>query len=72
MSDINHHKCRIAALSRSRASDDPELLEARQSLKAAKLAAHVEKVVAEWPELSPEQLQRVAMLLKPQAGGDVK
>jgi hypothetical protein len=72
MSDINHHKCRIAALSRSRASDDPDLVEARRSLKAAKLTAHVEKIVAEWPELTPDQLQRVALLLKPRPGGDVK
>lgn len=69
MSDINHHKCRVAALSRSRGSSDAELLCARRALKAAKLAAYVEKVVAEAPPLSPEQIDRIALLLRPSSGG---
>lgn len=70
MSEINHHKCRVAALSRSRSETDQELLEARQSLKAAKLAAYVQRVVGEAPDLSDEQVDRIALLLRPRSGRD--
>ncbi len=49
---IRHYRARIAALSRDRAPDDPDLLEARQALALANLTDHVRKVVAGWPELS--------------------
>lgn len=70
MSDnINHHKCRVAALARFRSAKDPVLVAAKQDLRAAKLAAHVAKVVAEAPPLSPAVLDRIASLLKPSSGG---
>jgi hypothetical protein len=59
-----HHRARIGALSRDRKPDDPELVEARQSLAAAKLTEHVEKVLAGWPKLTDEQLDKVAALLR--------
>ncbi len=59
-----HERARLASLSRSRNADDPELIEARQNLKAERLAAHVAKVVADWPPLTPEQIDRVAVLLR--------
>lgn len=62
-------RARVASLSRSREKHDPELQEARQRLRAARLEDHVRKVVAEAPPLTPEQLDRVAVLLRP-AGGD--
>ncbi len=62
-----HERARIAALSRSRTPDDPELLEARRNLRAARLHDHVAKVVAEAPPLTDEQRARIAALL--QAGG---
>jgi F0F1-type ATP synthase delta subunit len=65
MSEINHHKSRVAALSRSRLECDPELAEARQSLKAAKLAAYVARAVSDAPPLTPAQLDRIAGLLRP-------
>lgn len=53
----------IAALSRSRKSDDPDLIAARQRLKAAKLEEYVARVVAEAPPLTDEQKHRIASLL---------
>ena len=60
-----HHRARVAALSRDRAPDDPELIEARRSLRADRLADHVRRVVAEAPPLSPSQgFNRIALLLR--------
>lgn len=53
----------VASLSRHRKSDDIELIEARRNLKAARLAEHVERVVAQAPPLTPEQRDRIAALL---------
>lgn len=60
-------RARVAALSRSRNPDDPDLIDARRNLKAARLEDYVNKVVAEAPELSNEQLDKIAGLLR--AGG---
>lgn len=59
-----HHRGRVAALSRSRSADDPELVDARRDLKAQRLADHVAKVVAEAPPLTDEQRERIAGLLR--------
>ena len=64
-------RAKVAALSRSRTKDDPELLTAKQDLAASKLAQYVEKVVAEAPPLTAEQSDRIAALLRP-AGGDAQ
>lgn len=63
------YRGQVAALSRSRAADDPELLTARRELKAARLAEHVERTLAAAPPLTAEQRARVARLLAP-VGGD--
>jgi hypothetical protein len=55
---------RVAALSRSRADDDPEFIAARQSLKALSLEEHIQKTVNAWPELTRDQLDRIAGLLR--------
>jgi hypothetical protein len=55
---------KIAALSRSRRPDDPELVEARRNLRAERLADHVRKVVAEAPSLTDEQRDRIAAILR--------
>ena len=52
----------------ARRADPHEIAEARQALAAAKLEAYIAKVVAEAPPLSPEQCDRLSMLLRP-AGG---
>jgi len=59
-----HHRGRIAALTRSRKPDDPELIDARRALAEAKLAEHVERVVGGWPELTDEQIDRICALLR--------
>jgi len=61
---VNHERGRVAALSRSRTADDPELVTARINLRAEKLAAYVAKVVAQAPPLSPAQRDRIAVLLR--------
>ena len=64
---VAHYRARIGALSRDRASDDPELVKARQDLKALCLEEHIRRVVAEAPPLTDEQRDRIASLLR--AGG---
>lgn len=56
---------RQAAASRWHGPDSPITVGIKQELKAAKLEAYVSKVVSEAPELSPDQLARVAALLRP-------
>ena len=60
---IQHHKGRVAALSRSRVYDDPDLVEARRDLKAATMESYIARVVATAPPLTPEQRDRLATLL---------
>lgn len=61
---VAHHRARVGALSRDRAVDDPELLEARRNLKALRLEEHIRRVVAEAPPLTDEQRDRIATLLR--------
>lgn len=68
MSTWTQERARVASLSRSRPTDDPELIAARQSLKALKLEEHVRRVVSEAPPLTAEQSSRIAVLLNPAAG----
>jgi len=56
-------RARVAALSRSRTEDDPEMLRARGDLQAARLAEHIARVLADAPTPSAEQLGRLAVLL---------
>lgn len=66
MSTWTTERARVASLSRSRADDDPDLVEARRNLKAERLALYITRVVDAAPELSPAQRDRLALLL---AGG---
>ncbi len=66
---VNHERGRVAALSRSRTADDPELVTARINLRAEMLTRHVAKVVAQAPPLTPEQRDRIAALLRSGASG---
>lgn len=63
---VSTAKARLAAATRYHPQQDHE--ELRRDLKAAKLEAYVAKVVAEAPQLTLEQIHRVAVLLRP-AGG---
>lgn len=67
-------RARVASLTRSRAADDPELVAARQRLRAARYELHVQKIIADAPPLTDEQRHRVAQLLAPHivvGGGEV-
>lgn len=67
MSTWTSERARVASLTRSRKSNDPELIEAKQRLRALKLEEYVTRVVAEAPPLTDEQRERIAGLLR--AGG---
>lgn len=58
-----HYRAQVAALSRDRAPDDPELIEARRNLRAVRLADHVEKALADDPPLTTDQRLSIARLL---------
>ena len=64
MSQALHHRGRVAALTRSRTPDDPELVAARRDLAAANLAAYIRRTVAAAPPLLDEQRDRLAVLLR--------
>ncbi len=64
-----HHRARVASLSRDRAPDDPELLDARRSLREERLAAAIRETVDAAPPLTDEQRARLAALLHTPAGG---
>lgn len=63
------HRGRVAALSRSRSIDDPDLLAARRDLAEASIAEHIAKVIAKSPPLTVEQRDRIAAIL---LGGAVR
>ena len=69
MSETLALRGRVASLSRSRSATDPDLVNARRDLAAAKLDAYIQKVVAEAPPLTDEQRDRIAALLRPAGGG---
>lgn len=62
-----HHRARVGALSRDRAPDDPELVDARRDLAASVLEERVRSVLASDPPLSAGQRARIAALLQPSA-----
>lgn len=56
-------RARVASLTRSRPADDPDLIAARQSLKAARLEDYIRRTVDAAPPLTPEQREKLALLL---------
>ena len=62
---VSHERARVATLSRSRTSDDPELLDARRALRTELLAEHIAREVARAPKLTEAQRSRLADLLRP-------
>lgn len=56
-------RARVASLSRSRSSDDPDLINARRNLKAERLADYIQRVVNEAPPLTSAQKSRLASLI---------
>lgn len=55
---------RVAALTRARAADDVELVDARRTLKAAKAEEYIAGVVAGWPSLTTEQTDKLVAILR--------
>lgn len=56
-------RARVAALTRFRAADDPELIEARAALTEVALLAAIERVIARVPAMRPETRDRLVDLL---------
>ncbi|WP_439592392.1 hypothetical protein [Microbacterium sp.] len=61
---IQGARARVAAFTRSRAADDPDLVDARRDLAAANLEKHITRVVADAPPLTDAQRTRLASLLR--------
>lgn len=66
MASWTHERARVASLTRSREPSDPDLVDARRNLRAARLEDYIKKVVDEAPRLNDDQLRRLAVLLQPQ------
>lgn len=64
MSNWTVERARLASLTRSRASDDPELLNARRNMRAARLEDYISKTLDDSPPFTDEQLDRLALLLR--------
>ena len=60
---ITSARARHNSLRRYRASDDPEVVDARRALRDAKIEDHVRKLVADAPDLTAEQRSKLAVLL---------
>lgn len=58
------HRGRVAALSRSREADDPDLVRAREALQTTKFVEHIERIVAAAPPLPAAERERLATLLR--------
>jgi len=64
------HRARVAGLSRDRAADDPELLDARRDLLAARAEQYITELVAAAPPLTAVQRSHLAgILFAPTTGG---
>lgn len=63
MSTWTHYRAKVAALSRDRRPDDPELLEARCNLRAAILHRQVVRALTDYPPLTVSDRQDLAELL---------
>ena len=61
-------RAKLAALSRHRSHDDPDVLAAARDLRAVRLEDHVAQVVALAPPLTDEQRARIARLLHGSGG----
>ena len=60
-----HRRARLARLSRGRAADAPEVVDARRDFAAARLEDYIERVLADAPPLTEKQRTDLAELLRP-------
>jgi hypothetical protein len=63
MSEALHYRNVLAGQYRHRPNDTKAILETRQAMKTAKLAAAIEKILADSPPLHREQIKRLVGLL---------
>ncbi len=49
----------------ARPNDDPQLVDAKRDLAAAKITAYIERVVAQAPPFTREQVDQLRVLLEP-------
>lgn len=63
-----HARAHLARLSKTHPKDHPEIVAARQALKALRLEEHVRAVVVSAPPMTDEQRERVAAILRPVGG----
>jgi hypothetical protein len=59
-----HDRARVAALSRDRTPDDPDLLAAKRDFRASRAEDYIKRLVAEAPPLTQDQRSRIAALLR--------
>lgn len=64
MPEWTHQRARIAALTRSRTADDPDLIDAKQKLRSMMLAEHIKRVVDGAPPLTDAQRHALARMLQ--------
>lgn len=64
MSTQSSRKLQATLAARSRFHPEDDHTELRRDLKAANLAEYVRRVVSEAPPLTPEQANRIAVLLR--------
>jgi len=67
VSTWTQERARVASLTRSRQPDDPDLIAARRNLRVERLADYISRTVDAAPKITPEQRDRLALLLR--AGG---
>jgi hypothetical protein len=63
VSDLKELKARVGGLTYRREPDDPDLLEARAELRAARLDAYINRLLASTPSLTDAERQHLAKLL---------
>ncbi len=61
---LAHHRAQVARRKQSYPDDHPKVVEAQYSLAYEGLAEHAARVVADWPAPTPEQLERIAAILR--------
>ncbi len=70
MTSWTSERARVASLTRSREASDPDLLDARRNLRAARLDDYIRRTVDAAPELTVEQRANAAALLLSGGGPD--
>lgn len=68
MSAWTENRARVAALTRSRSEDDPDLIDARRALKAARLEEYIRATVDAAPPLTEAQRTHLAGIIRGGSG----